>query len=44
MGKNFSVSYEERIGAIEKYLRHEDSLKLKYCIEQQNNYAETAPI
>ncbi|MBC8016266.1 MAG: helix-turn-helix domain-containing protein [Sporomusaceae bacterium] len=26
MGKNFSVSYEERIGAIEKYLRHEDSL------------------
>lgn len=27
MGKNFSVSYEERIGAIEKYLRHEDSLK-----------------
>lgn len=27
MGKNSSVSYEESIGAIEKYLRHEDSLK-----------------
>ena len=27
MGKKFSVSYEERVGAIEKYLRHEDSLK-----------------
>jgi transposase len=26
MGKTFSVSYEERVGAIEKYLRHEDSL------------------
>lgn len=27
MARKFSVSYEERIGAIEKYLRHEDSLK-----------------
>jgi transposase len=27
MGQKFSVSYEERVGAVEKYLRHEDSLK-----------------
>lgn len=27
MGQKFSVSYEERIGTIEKYLRQEDSLK-----------------
>jgi len=27
MGQKFLVSYEERIGAIEKYLRQEDSLK-----------------
>ncbi|VBB07838.1 transposase, partial [Lucifera butyrica] len=26
MGRKFSVSYEERIDAIEKYLRHENSL------------------
>lgn len=42
MGQKFSVSYAERVGAIEKYLRHEDSLshlakqlKVRYNIIKQ---------